>query len=153
MGRVFPTPDEIDETAEKLVTRYGVSPQLLGQLIGKEKRDQLSRLLRSLGGSPLTPTAVAKLWIRRQGASIFSGSSEAVRKLRHHLLSRLTDEQTTELFKRFQPRAKSRVSSITHMRTPLAEKKMDGWFEVALCFRGSARASRDICRTGQSRKV
>jgi DNA repair protein RadD len=120
--QIFPTDEEVEQAAELLVNKYKVSPQLLGQLFDLEQRDQANSILKSLGSTRLTTLDLARLLIRREGPLLFAGSRALVRELRLHLLRQLDDEQVQALFDR-HPLANSKISSPTHMRKPLAEKK------------------------------
>ncbi len=127
--RIFPTEQEIERAANLLVTKYQVSPQLLGKLFGVEQRDGANHILQSLGHNRLTPLEVARLLIRRNGAELFRGSHEDTRGLRSHLLKQLPDEKVKKLFERHDSSDRN-ISSPSHMRRPLAEKKWyagKGW--------------------------
>lgn len=119
---IFPTDEEVELAADLLVNKYSVSAQLLGQLFDTDQRDQANGILQALGGTRLTALDVARLLVQRQGPALFAGSQEVTRHLRLHLLQQLSDEQVQSLFDRHPP-ANSSISSPSHMRKPLAEKK------------------------------
>jgi len=119
---IFPTDEEVELAADLLVNKYKVSAQLLGQLFDTNQRDQANGILQSLGGTRLTALDVARLLIQRQGPTLFAGSRDVTRELRLHLLRQLSDDKVQSLFDRHPP-ANSNISSPSHMRKPLAEKK------------------------------
>ncbi len=119
---IFPTQEEVELATKSLVTEYKVSAQLLGQLFDARQRDQANSILQSLGGSRLTPSDVARLLVQREGPSLFAGSRAETRQLRLHLLQQLSDDKVRSLFKQHAP-AKRNISSPSHMRKPLADKK------------------------------
>lgn len=119
---IFPTVAEVQSSADLLVNRYKVSAQLLGQLFDTEQRDQANAILQSFGETRLTAADVARLLVQRDGPAIFAGSRESVRELRLHLLRQIPDEDVQRLFDRHAPTGKS-ISSPSHMRKPLADKK------------------------------
>jgi superfamily II DNA or RNA helicase len=119
---IFPTDEEVELAADLLVNKYSVSAQLLGQLFDTSQRDQANSILQALGGSRLSPRDVARLLVQRQGPGLFVGSREVTRDLRLHLLRQLGDDTVQELFERHPPSNRS-ISSPSHMRKPLADKK------------------------------
>lgn len=119
---IFPTNEEVEQAAELLATTYRVSAQLLGQLFDTEQRDQANSILHALGGTRLAALDVARLLVQREGPGLFAGSRHEIRELRLHLLRQLSDEQVQSLFERHQPSNRS-ITSPSHMRKPLAEKK------------------------------
>ena len=119
---IFPTDEEVEQAAALLVSEYKVSPQLLGQIFDTEQRDQANSILQSLGGTRLKTLDLARLLIQRKGPGLFAGSRVEIRELRLHLLRQLSDEQIQRLFDRHPP-ANSNISSPSHMRKPLADKK------------------------------
>lgn len=120
--QIFPTDEEVELATELLVEKYNVSAQLLGQLFDSERRDQANSILQSLGAMRLSTLDVGRLLIQREGSSLFTGSRSVTRKLRLHLLRQLSDESIQKLFDRHLP-ANRNISSPSHMRKPLAEKK------------------------------
>lgn len=119
---IFPTDEEVDLAADLLVNKYNVSAQLLGELFGKDQRDQANSIMKSLGGAQLSRLNVARLLVHREGPSLFAGSEEVTRKLRLYLLQNLSDEKIQSLFDQ-HPVPNGNISSPSHMRRPLAEKK------------------------------
>ncbi|HEV2846340.1 MAG TPA: hypothetical protein VG477_15900, partial [Thermoanaerobaculia bacterium] len=119
---IFPTDEEVEQAAVLLVSEYKVSSQLLGQLFDTEQRDQANSILQSLGGARLKALDLARLLIQREGPGLFAGSRNVIRELRFHLLRQLSDDQIQGLFDRHSP-ANSSISSPSHMRRPLADKK------------------------------
>ena len=119
---IFPTNEETELAADLLVNRYSVSAQLLGQLFGKDQRDQANSILQALGRARLTPLDIARLLVQREGPALFANSSALTRKLRLHLLQQLRDEQLQALFDRHGNVNRS-ISSPGHMQKPLATKK------------------------------
>ena len=118
---IFPTKEEIEHTADLLVNKYHVSAQLLGQLFGTTQRENANSILQSLGSERLTTLDVACLLVRQKGPGLFTGSNPDTRRLRSHLLGRLTDEEVSNLFQRHMPNRN--ISSPSHMRKPLTEMK------------------------------
>jgi hypothetical protein len=80
--KIFPTDQEIDIAADLLVTKYKISPQLLGTLFDTKQRDQANSILQSLGRKRLNTYDLAKLLIQREGPELFSGNRKEVRDLR-----------------------------------------------------------------------
>lgn len=119
---IFPTDQEIKQAVDLLVNRYKISPQLLGQLFGKEQRDQANSILKSLGGSRLKPEDVARLLVQRDGPSLFAGSDDKTRDLRFQLLQGIPHQTIQDLFNQYPP-PNNNISSPSHMRRPLADKK------------------------------
>lgn len=119
---IFPTDSEVRLSAYLLVNRYKVSVQLLGQLFDAEQRDQANAILQSFGASRLTALDVARLLVQRDGPALFAGSRESIRELRLHLLRQLPDDDVQRLFDRHAPGG-TNISSPSHMRKPLADKK------------------------------
>ncbi|MEP7220200.1 MAG: ATP-dependent helicase, partial [Bacteroidota bacterium] len=119
---IFPTDEEVEKVAELLVNKYQVSPQVLGQLFNTDQRDQANSILLSLGNTRLAAIDVARLLVQREGPGLFAGGREEIRNLRGHLLRQLSDKQVQYLFNRHSPSNKS-ITSPSHMRKPLAEKK------------------------------
>lgn len=114
---------DINAAANLLVNSYNVSSQLLGQLIGTDHRDDASEILQLLGRPRLTRLEVAKIFIKRHGLKLFSGSSEEIRKLRLHLLtirSQIDAPGLISLFRKHDTRAN--ISTVGYMLKPLAEK-------------------------------
>lgn len=124
MLRVFPTESEIEQAVELLVDRYDISAQLLGELLGRAQRDRANELLRLVGGGRLSRRDVARLLVMHLGTNLFAGSSPAVRALRLRILSQLPEHQIKRLFSAFKDED-SRITHVSHMYKPLAEKK---WF-------------------------
>lgn len=116
--QIFPTESEIERTAELLVEKYHVSPQLLGQLFGTTQRDNANSILKAR----LTPLDVARLLVRQKGPELFTGSHKDTRKLRSHLLGQLANEKVEKLFEQYDSKGKN-ISSPSRMRTLLVERK------------------------------
>jgi len=119
---IFPNEQEIDQAADILVNKCGVSQQLLTKLLGKSQRDQANVLLQKLGTSRLTKVQVARLLILQKGPELFCGSTESVRELRRKLLSNLSDKEIVELCTCHPPTNK-KIKSPSFMRRALAEMK------------------------------
>lgn len=119
--KISPNEVEIQEAADLLVNRYGISSQLLGQLFGVESRDQANVILKNLGHSTLSRMELAKLLIFRKGSALFSGSSEEVKRLRKHLLSQLDDSDLRILFEKHASTNKS-INNSSYMINPLVNK-------------------------------
>lgn len=120
--QIFPNEHEIDQAADLLSNKYGISPQLLGQLLGKSQRDQANVLLQEIGTARLTKLQVARLLVLRKGPELFAGSAKAVRTLRLALLSKLPDSEIERLYDSHAPANANRTSP-SFMRKPLAEMK------------------------------
>ena len=118
----FPTDEEVECAADLLVNKYQVSMQLLGNLFDTKQRDQANEILQALGDQPLDTIDVARLLLQREGPELFTGSDDATRKLRLHLLKKLSDEQVQTLFEKHGPK-NTKIVSVSYMRKPLAEKK------------------------------
>jgi len=119
---IFPTDKEVEKAAELLVNKYDVSAQLLGRLFGINKRNQANSILQSLGEARLTALDIARLLVQREGPNLFAGNKKMTRKLRLHLLQKLSDKQVRRLYSR-HPLSKKKISSPSYMRRPLAEKR------------------------------
>ncbi|TVM00168.1 MAG: hypothetical protein CV087_15320 [Candidatus Brocadia sp. WS118] len=117
---IYPTDEEVELAAELLVNKYDVSAQLLGQLFDIEQRDQANAILQSLGANRLTVLDVARLLVQREGPGLFAGSLDVTRKLRLHLLEKLSDNEVQTLFDRYRE-ANSNISCSSHMRKRLAK--------------------------------
>jgi len=120
--QVFPNEQEIDQAADLLANKFGVSQQLLSKLLGKSQRDQANVLLQKLGTGRLTKLQVARLLVLRKGPELFCGSTKSVRELRLKLLSNLTDKEIKMLCAR-HPLTYKNINSPSFMRKPLAEMK------------------------------
>ncbi|MCS6866998.1 MAG: DEAD/DEAH box helicase family protein, partial [Gemmata sp.] len=120
--QIFPTDEEVEQAAELLVKRYGVSVRLLAQLFGIEQRDQANSILQSLGDKRLRPIDLARLLIQQKGPALFSGSEKFTRLLRRRILEKLPDEQIKDLFERNSPSGRN-ITSVSRMRQPLARMK------------------------------
>jgi len=136
--QIFPTDDEIEMAADLLVNKYNVSPHLLGELFGREARDQANNILQSLRLPQLTRLDLAKLLIQRKGSGLFAGSHETTRRLRLHLLNCLPGDKIASLFRNHS--SNDNISSVSYMLKPLSEMKWHsgkGWpkdFVGALTF-------------------
>lgn len=84
----YPTDQEIEIAANLLVNKYEISSHLLGELFGRENRDQANQILCSLGESRIDKVQLAKLLIAKKGVCLFSGADEETRKLRRSLLKK-----------------------------------------------------------------
>lgn len=114
--------DEQREVAAKLlVNKYEVSIQLLGELLGKNIKDQANQILQKQRSKKLTHLDLAELLILHKGPSLFSGSQEVVRKLRRHLLAKLAKDELEELFQRNRTK-KDNICEVSRMLKPLATK-------------------------------
>lgn len=122
--RIYPSDSEIELAAELLVSRYNISPQLLGELLGRTQRDRANRLLQAVGMGRLTKEDVARLVVMHRGANLFGGSSREVRTLRLRILSQLPDHKIRQLFDEFKDKD-SEITQVARMYRPLSEKK---WF-------------------------
>jgi len=120
--KISPNEIEIEEAANLLVNEYNISSQLLGQLFGVDSRDQANAILKNLNCSTLSRIELAKLLIFKKGSGLFSGSSDEVKKLRRHLLSKLDIEELRALFEKHAG-ANNCIISPSHMITPLVNKK------------------------------
>ena len=101
--QIFPTESEIERTADLLVNKYHVSPQLLGKLFGAAQRDNANSILTSLGSERLKTLDIARLLVRRKGPELFTGSRDDTRRLRSYLLRQIADEKVKKLFQRHSP--------------------------------------------------
>lgn len=119
--QIFPTESEVSEAADLLVNTYDVSSQLLGELFGKAQRDQASRIIQQRGGARLDRSEVAKLLVYKNGSEVFGGSDDAVRKLRHCLVSKLPSEEVVRLFSHHYKKP-NHITRPSEMLRPLAEK-------------------------------
>lgn len=119
---IYPTDEEVELASDLLVNKYTVSAQLLGQLFDTDQRDQANAILQSLGANRLTSLDVARLLVQREGPGLFAGSSDVTRKLRLHLLEKLSDNEVQTLFGRYRE-ANSNISCPSHMRKRLAKMK------------------------------
>jgi DNA repair protein RadD len=120
--QIFPTEEEVELAIDLLVNKYSISPQLIGQLFDTEQRDQANNILQSLGDERLTTLDVARLLVQRKGPELFTGSRDDTRQLRRYLLQKLSDDKIQALFEHNGP-PNSNISSPSHMRKPLVEKK------------------------------
>lgn len=119
---VFPNEQEIDQAADILVNKCGVSQQLLTKLLGHNQRDQANVLLPKLGTSRLTKLQVARLLVLRKGPELFCGSTKAVKALRLKVLANLSNKEIKQLCA-CHPPTNRKINSASHMRKPLAEMK------------------------------
>lgn len=119
--QIFPTESEVSEAANLLVNTYDVSSHLLGELFGKAQRDQASSIIQQRGGARLDRSEVAKLLVFKYGSELFGGSDDAIRKLRHRLLSKLPSDEVVRLFSEHY-RKTNHITQPTEMLRPLAEK-------------------------------
>ena len=120
--QIYPTDPEITQAVELLVDKYAVSAQLLGHLLGTAQRNNANNILQSLGRARLGTKDVARLLVQRKGPELFTGSREDTRRLRSHLLKKLSDDVVKRLFQRHGS-DDNKISSSAHMRKPLVEKK------------------------------
>lgn len=118
---VLPNEDEIKQAADLLVNKYNISTQHLGRLLGTNQTREANALLMRLG-TPPTQLNVAERLLRRKGPALFTGKSDAVRKLRYKLLSALPDDEVRQLFEGHKPVGSS-ITYPSHMKKPLAELK------------------------------
>lgn len=121
MDIYYPDDQEIQIGAELLVNKFGVSAQLLGQLLGKTQRDKANVLLQKLGKKRLDRIDVARLLVLRKGSELFGGSTPAVRTLRQELLGKLSEEKIRQLYR--YHKVNGTISIPSRMRKPLAEMK------------------------------
>ncbi|MFQ5880225.1 MAG: DEAD/DEAH box helicase [Dehalococcoidia bacterium] len=119
---IFPSEQEIDQAADLLVDKYNISPQLLGDLLGKNQRDQANALLQRLGNRRPDKSQVAHRLVRRKGPELFSGSTKYVRELRLKLLDKLPNADIVDLYDLHGPK-KKKITSPSRMRRPLAHMK------------------------------
>jgi DNA repair protein RadD len=119
---IFPTDEEVEITVELLIDKYKMTPQLIGKLFNITQRDQANSVLKSLGGKQLSTPDVTRLLVQREGPALFGGSEDETRELRFHLLKMLPDDVVKALFER-NPQPNKNVTSSSHIRRCLAEKK------------------------------
>ncbi len=119
---ISPNKAEIEQAADLLVNRYNISTQLLGQLFGVESRDQANAILKELGHTGLSRLELAKLLIFRKGSTLFSGSTEVIKRLRRHLLNHLGTDELELIFEKHNG-SDNLIKSPSHMITPLVNKK------------------------------
>jgi len=116
-----PNSSEIKQAVELLVNKYNISSKLLGQLLGQEKINKANEILKKIDNSQMTQLKRAEMLIYNKGANLFSGSDDFVRLLRRKLLERLPDETIIYLYEKHG--TNSGITSPSHMRRPLSEKK------------------------------
>lgn len=121
MGR-FPYESEITIAVSLLIDKYKVPTTILMDLVGSDHFDQLTTVLDTLGENRLSHIDIAKILVVQKGSELFTGSSEAVRALRAHLLKQLDDEKIVALYER-NPISGKNITKAGYMRNPLAQKK------------------------------
>lgn len=118
----FLTEREIRQTVALLVDHYQVSDNLLIKFIGENTYHQVSTMLESLEEGTIDKHQLARMVVVAKGIYLFSGSMQAVRDLRIHILKSLKKEDLIALYHR-NPNSKKNINSHLHMPRVLAEKR------------------------------
>lgn len=120
---IFPTDEEIEIAAKLLVEHPKISAQLLGELFGKEKRDQVNDIRKLRGEKNLERIEIARFLVQQRGPTLFAGSDETIRDLRLRLLEQLPDAEIQRLFDKHP--TEGNIKTTARKRTELSKKK---WF-------------------------
>lgn len=114
--------DEIKKTVDLLLNQYELSTKFLNDLYGRKLKDATSAVLSELNFGDLDRKELCHLIVMREGVNLLSGSSDVKRQLRKKILDKIPDKKIIELYSKYPDNNKT-ITSPSHMRRPLAEKK------------------------------
>ncbi|MER2191256.1 MAG: hypothetical protein ABS951_09865 [Solibacillus sp.] len=105
----FPYKNEIQQAVSLLVNYYKVPYKLLMRLVGEAHYEQLCSILDMLEEEKL-----AWILVAQRGSELFTGSGEAVRELRLHLVRQLAEEYLRALYE-LNPDSKKNITATNYM--------------------------------------